>query len=231
MQTIRNKQVQVADLPYEKFTKYGAEALTERELLAIILRTGTKDRSATELAGEVLSLAKPPREGLLGLYDVTLEELMEIKGIGFVKAVKLKCLTELSMRISKSSAREGLLFNSPDLVAQYFMEALRHKDTECVVVVCLDAKGRMIEEKKLSDGSVRMSLISPRQIFLEALHAKAVNIILVHNHPSGDPTPSRYDKELTQNLYKLGEMMDILLLDHIIIGDNSYFSFKELGYL
>lgn len=231
MQTIRNKQVQVADLPYEKFTKYGAEALTERELLAIILRTGTKDRSATELAGEVLSLAKPPREGLLGLYDVTLEELMEIKGIGFVKAVKLKCLTELSMRISKSSAREGLVFNSPDLVAQYFMEALRHKDTECVVVVCLDAKGRMIEEKKLSDGSVRMSLISPRQIFLEALHAKAVNIILVHNHPSGDPTPSRYDKELTQNLYKLGEMMDILLLDHIIIGDNSYFSFKELGYL
>lgn len=231
MQTIRNKQVQVADLPYEKFTKYGAEALTERELLAIILRTGTKDRSATELAGEVLSLAKPPREGLLGLYDVTLEELMEIKGIGFVKAVKLKCLTELSMRISKSSAREGLLFNSPDLVAQYFMEALRHKDTECVVVVSLDAKGRMIEEKKLSDGSVRMSLISPRQIFLEALHAKAVNIILVHNHPSGDPTPSRYDKELTQNLYKLGEMMDILLLDHIIIGDNSYFSFKELGYL
>lgn len=231
MQTIRNKQVQVADLPYEKFTKYGAEALTERELLAIILRTGTKDRSATELAGEVLSLAKPPREGLLGLYDVTIEELMEIKGIGFVKAVKLKCLTELSMRISKSSAREGLAFNSPDLVAQYFMEALRHKDTECVVVVCLDAKGRMIEEKKLSDGSVRMSLISPRQIFLEALHAKAVNIILVHNHPSGDPTPSRYDKELTQNLYKLGEMMDILLLDHIIIGDNSYFSFKELGYL
>ena len=231
MQTIRNKQVQVADLPYEKFAKYGAEALTERELLAIILRTGTKDRSATELAGEVLSLAKPPREGLLGLYDVTIEELMEIKGIGFVKAVKLKCLTELSMRISKSSAREGLLFNSPDLVAQYFMEALRHKDTECVVVVCLDAKGRMIEEKKLSDGSVRMSLISPRQIFLEALHAKAVNIILVHNHPSGDPTPSRYDKELTQNLYKLGEMMDILLLDHIIIGDNSYFSFKELGYL
>jgi len=205
--------------------------LTERELLAIILRTGTKDKSALALADEVLAAAKTPREGLLGLYDVTLEELMEIKGIGFVKAVKLKCLTELSMRISRSSAREGLVFNSPGLVAQYFMELLRHKDTECVILVCLDAKGRMIVEKKLSDGSVRMSLISPRQIFIEALHVKAVNIILIHNHPSGDPTPSRHDRELTNNLYKLGEMMDILLLDHIIIGDNSYSSFKELGYL
>ncbi|MBE5865971.1 MAG: JAB domain-containing protein [Lachnospiraceae bacterium] len=229
MQT--NKKQQTTDMPYEKFEQFGAEALTEAELLAIILRTGTKDKSAVELAGEVLRLSKPPREGLLGLYDVTLKELMEIKGIGFVKAVKLKCLTELSMRISRSSAKEGLVFNSPDLVAQYFMETLRHRDTECVIVVCLDAKGRMIGEKKLSDGSVRMSLISPRQIFLEALHAKAVNIILVHNHPSGDPTPSRYDKEITSNLHELGEMMDILLLDHIIIGDNSYASMKELGYL
>lgn len=227
----REKTVQAVDMPYEKFRQFGPESLTERELLAIILRTGTKDKSAVELAGEVLSLAKSPREGLLGLYDVTLEELMEVKGIGFVKAVKLKCLTELSMRISKASAKEGLLFNSPDMVAQYFMESLRHKDTECVIVVCLDAKGQMLGEKKLSEGSVRMSLVSPRQVFLEALHMKAVNVILVHNHPSGDPTPSRQDKELTSNLYQLGEMMDIFLLDHIIIGDNSYCSMKSLGYL
>lgn len=231
MQTSKTRQLQTTDMPYEKFREFGAEALTERELLAIILRTGTKEKSALDLAGEVLTLARPPREGLLGLYDVSLEELMEIKGIGFVKAVKLKCLTELSMRISRASAREGLVFNSPGLVAQYFMETLRHKDTECVMVVYLDAKGQMIEEKKLSDGSIRMSLVSPRQIFLEALHAKAVNFILVHNHPSGDPTPSRLDREITSNLYELGEMMDILLLDHIIIGDNSYTSFKELGYL
>lgn len=227
----RSKQLQTTDMPYEKFRQFGAASLTEAELLAIILRTGTKDKSALELAREVLALAKPPREGLLGLYDVTLEELMEIKGIGFVKAVKLKCLTELSMRISKTCAKEGLLFNSPDLVAQYFMETLRHRDTECLMAVFLDAKGRMIEEKKMSDGSVRMSLISPREIFLEALHYKAVNIILVHNHPSGNPTPSRCDIELTKNVHKIGEMMDILLLDHIIIGDNSYASLKMLGYL
>ncbi len=228
---IQPKRAGVEELPYEKFLSLGPELLTERELLAIILRTGTREKSALELAGEVLSLARYPREGLLGLYDVTLEELMQIKGIGLVKAVKLKCLTELSMRISRASAREGLVFNSPGLVAQYFMESMRHRDTECVILVSLDTKGRMLREKKISDGSVRMSLISPREIFLEALHAKAVNILLVHNHPSGDPTPSRWDRELTENVSKLGAMMDILLLDHIIIGDNRYTSFKELGYL
>ena len=219
------------DLPYEKFLRYGPEGLSERELIAIILRTGTKEKSALVLAGEVLALAKAPREGLLGLYDVTLEELMGIKGIGLVKAVKLKCLTELSMRISRASAKEGLVFNSPHLVAQYFMETLRHRDTECVVLVSLDSRCRMISERKLSDGNVHMALITPRDIFLEAVKARAVNIVLVHNHPSGDPTPSREDIELTGNLNELGIMMDIILLDHIIIGDNRYASFREMGYL
>lgn len=219
------------DLPYEKFLTQGPEQLSEQELIAIILRTGTKEKNALELAGEVLALARYPREGLLGLYDVTLDELMQLKGIGPVKAVKLKCLTELSMRISRASAKEGLLFNSPKLVAQYFMESMRHRETECVVMVSLDGKGRMLGEKKLSDGSVRMSLISPREIFLEALRVKAVNFLLVHNHPSGDPTPSQLDREMTKNVSALGEMMDILLLDHIIIGDNRYVSFRDLGYL
>lgn len=215
------------DMPYERFLRFGAENLTDRELLAIILRTGTKDVNALELAGQVLSLAKHPREGLLGLYDVTLEELMQIKGIGMVKAVKLKSLTELSMRISRTTAKEGLRFTCSSTVAEYFMEKLRHRETECVILVCLDGKGQMIAEKKLSDGSVKMSLISPREIFMEALKCRAVNMILVHNHPSGDPTPSRADRELTRNLKELGEKMDIPLLDHIIIGDNRYTSFKE----
>lgn len=223
---MKNKE-QGLDMPYERFLAFGAENLTDRELLAIILRTGTKDKSALELAGQVLSLAKHPREGLLGLYDVTLEELMQIKGIGMVKAVKLKSLTELSVRISRTMAKEGLMFTSSSTVAKYFMEKLRHRETECVILVCLDGKGQLITEKKLSDGSVKMSLISPREIFMEALKCRAVNIILVHNHPSGDPTPSRADRELTRNLKELGEKMDIPLLDHIIIGDNRYTSFKE----
>lgn len=225
------EQIQTQDMPYEKFMRFGPENLTESELIAIILRTGTKDLSAVQLAGQVLALAKYPREGLLGLYDVTLEELMSIKGIGMVKAIKLKCLTELSMRISRATAREGLCFTNSKSVAEYFMETLRHRNTECVVLVCLDSKGQLLQEKKLSDGSVNMSLISPREIFLEALQCKAVSIILVHNHPSGDPSPSRTDKELTENVRMLGEKMDIPLLDHIIIGDNRYTSFRELSYL
>lgn len=219
------------DLPYERFLRFGPENLTERELLAIIIRTGTKDQSALQLAENVLGLARYPREGLLGLYDVSIEELKSIKGIGEVKAIKLKCLTELSMRISTATAREGICFHDSAAVARYFMEKLRHRDTECVILVCLDAKGQMIAEKRLSEGSVRMSLISPREVFLEALKSRAVHILLVHNHPSGNPAPSRADIELTQNIRELGEKMDISLLDHIIIGDNRYTSLKEAAYL
>ena len=213
-----------AQLPYERFQQFGPENLTEAELLAVILRTGTKDTSAVELAEKVLALAKYPREGLLGLHDVSVEELTQIRGIGIVKAVKLKCIAELSNRARAST---GICFTRADMVAEYFMEKLRHKDTECVYLLCLDAKGQLIREKKLSDGCVNMALISPREIFLEALKDKAVNIILVHNHPSGDPTPSRADRELTDNVAGAGEQMDIPLLDHIIIGDNRYTSFKE----
>ncbi len=218
-------------LPYERFLRFGAESLTEAELLAIIIRTGTKEKPALQLAREVLELARYPKEGLLGLYDVTVEELKKISGIGEVKAVKLKCLTELSMRMSMARAKEGINFQRSGQVAAYFMEQLRHRNTECVYLVCLDSKGRMLCEKKLSEGSVRMSLISPREIFLAALENKAVNIILVHNHPSGDPTPSRSDLELTENVRELGQKMDVNLLDHIVIGDNRYISFKEAVWL
>ena len=226
----KEKELQ-GELPYERFLRFGAENLTEAELLAIIIRTGTKEKSALELAREVLELARYPKEGLLGLYEVSLEELMEIKGIGEVKAVKLKCIAELSMRMSRMDAKKGQMLNSASQVAEYFMEKLRHRDTECVYLLCLDAKGQLIREKKLSDGSVNMALISPREIFLEALKDKAVSLILVHNHPSGDPTPSRSDRELTENVAKVGNQMDIPLLDHIIIGDNRYTSFREQKFL
>ncbi len=219
------------DKPYEKFLSFGPEHLTESELLAIILRTGTKDMDALGLAKEVLKLAKYPREGLLGLYDVTLDELKGIKGIGEVKAVKLKCIAELSARISRTSAKKGLKFTDSRTVAEYFMEKLRHRGTEYVIMVSLDAKGQILKESELSSGSVRMSLISPREIFLEALQNRAVNILLVHNHPSGDPTPSKSDIDLTKKVALMGEQMEIPLLDHIVIGDQKYASFRELCLL
>ncbi len=229
---MKNKQeMAVTNKPYEKFLAYGPGSLTESELLAIILRTGTRDRDALGVAEQVLGLARYPREGLLGLYDVTLEELKEIKGIGEVKAVRLKCITELSARIHRASAKESLLFTDSRTVAEYFMETLRHRDTECVLLVSLDAKGQNLRETELSNGSATQTLISPREVFLAALQTKAVNILLVHNHPSGDPSPSGCDRELTERVAGAGELLGIPLLDHIIIGDNKYTSFKELGLL
>jgi len=215
------------NLPYEKFIEYGPQSLTESELLAIILRTGTKEKNALQLAEEILSLSQTNRTGLLGLYDLPLEKLMAVKGIGKVKAVKIKCIAELAMRINTASAKNGLIVHKPSTVADYFMEKLRHRKKECVVVACLDAKGQLIKEIDLTSGSVNMSLISPRDVFLEALRYEAVNIILVHNHPSGDPTPSSSNLQVTRCIAGMGQNLDIPLLDHIIIGDNCYFSFKE----
>lgn len=218
------------ELPYERFLRFGPGSLTEAELLAIIIRTGTKGKSALETAKDVLRLARYPRNGLLGLQELTVEELEGISGIGEVKAVKLKCITELCKRMSRTKKAEGDNFTSSEQVAEYFMEQLRHLETECVVLVCLDAKGQMLCERKLSEGSVNMSLISPREIFLAALEHKAVNILLVHNHPSGDPTPSRADRELTANVREMGERIGIPLLDHVVIGDRCHVSFRGQGW-
>jgi len=219
------------NMPYERFLRFGPKALTESELLAIILRTGTKGKPALKVAEEILNLADSKKEGLLGLYDISLDELMSISGVGQVKAVKVKCLTELSARISQASAKTGMVVNHPGTVAQYFMEKMRHYKTERVMIACLDSKGEIIGEKELSVGSVNSAVISPREIFLEAMKKEAVNIILVHNHPSGDPKPSKEDIELTAAVKEMGIVMSIPLLDHIIIGDNKYTSFKEHGLL
>lgn len=228
---IKAKNIGNESMPYEKFIRFGPDALTEGELLAIILRTGTHTRSALEIAEEILSLSDSPRTGLLGLYDVPLERLMQIKGVGEVKAVKIKCIAELAMRINITNAKSGLIINKPETIANYFMEKLRHQRKECVILACLDGKGQILKEILLSSGSVNMSLISPREVFLEALRNDAVNVILIHNHPSGDPSPSEADIQSTKRVFDMGQLLDVLLLDHIIIGDNCYFSFREYGFI
>lgn len=228
---IITKSTGTESMPYEKFIRFGPGALTESELIAIILRTGTHTKSALEIAEEILSLSDSPRTGLLGLYDVPLEKLMQIKGVGEVKAVKIKCIAELAMRINITNAKRGLIITKPETIANYFMEKLRHQRKECVILACLDGKGQILKEILLSSGSVNMSLISPREVFLEALRHEAVNIILIHNHPSGDPSPSHADLESTRHVLEMGNLLDVPLLDHIIIGDNCYTSFRENGYL
>ena len=218
-------------MPYERFEKLGPSSLTDPELLAIILRTGTKGSDAVDIAKKVLELGKYPRCGFLGLYDADIKQLEKIPGIGRVKAIKLKCLAEIALRMHESRYREGLNVKSALTVADYYMERLRHNKAECVMLLSLDNKGRILRESIISKGSVNRSMAPVRSILLEALSAEGVNIILLHNHPSGDPSPSSDDRALTAKLHESCRMIEIPLLDHIIIGDNKYYSFKESGEL
>ena len=155
---------------------------------------------------------------------------MKISGIGEVKAIRLKCLAELARRISRMTAKKGLKFDRPETIWQYYKESMRHEERERVLLIMLDQKLQLICDAVLSIGTIRESIVSPRELFLMALKEKAVQIILVHNHPSGDPTPSLADRVLTGNVRETGERMGIRLLDHVIIGDNCYVSFKERAW-
>lgn len=214
------------DRPYEKCMREGAGALSDAELLAVILRTGTCGESSLDLAMKVLSHSRNKR-GLLGIMNMSVPELKKIKGIGNVKAVQIKCLAELSMRIAAAKTDTTLTFNTPKIIADYYMEDLRHETREKLMLLMLDIKGKFIHDCTISVGTVDASLISPREIFIEALKYEAVRIVLVHNHPSGDPAPSAEDMRITHMMVKLGDIIGIPLIDHIIIGDNKYVSFKE----
>ena len=218
-------------MPYERFVSYGAESLTDVELLAIILRTGTKEKSALELADDILHLQSNLQGKLIGLHHISLEELQRIPGIGEVKAVKIKAISELAIRMAAQAVKEKVSFLKADDFAQYYMEQLRHETAECAVLVMLDNKGHLLADKVISRGSVNASIVSPREVFIQALKAQATSIVLVHNHPSGDATPSCADKNITVQLKECGKLMNIPLIDHIIIGDHTYSSFRELGYI
>ena len=230
-QNNKKKQKQVKLRPYEKFMEFGAENLTESELLAVVIRTGSRDEDAENLAAHILNIASYGNQGILGLHRISLEQLLQIKGIGRVKAIQIKSVMELCTRVARAKAGEGLSFTHSGSVAAYYMETLRHRNRECVFLLMLDTKGNLIKETELSKGTVKSSLLSPREVFVEALKAEAVHLILLHNHPSGDPTPSREDMAVTAGIAELGKKIDIPLIDHIIIGDNKYISFKEQGYL
>ncbi|HKM03880.1 MAG TPA: DNA repair protein RadC [Lachnospiraceae bacterium] len=219
-----------SDLPYEKFIKIGPENLTDAELLAIIVRTGVSGETPLSISKNILSLANE-KDGLLGLHHVTIDELMSIKGIGEVKAIKIKCLVEFSNRFAKRYTRESLSFQQPESVAAYYMEQMRHLEKEQVVLVLLDGKNRLLEDCVISIGTINCSLMSPREIFKKAIKCNAVSILLLHNHPSGDPTPSKQDILMTKRMKEASALIEIPLLDHIIIGDQKYTSFKDKGLI
>lgn len=220
------KEMLKSDRPYEKCMEMGATSLSDTELLAVLLRTGTKGLSALDLARQILD-SECGEDGILNIHHLTLEKLKNIKGIGTVKAVQILCLSELAKRLSKASAKEGLILSLPSTIADYYMEDMRHQKQEHMKLLMLNTKSKLVGEKDVSKGTVNASLISPRELFIEALEKEAVSIILIHNHPSGDPTPSTSDILLTKRVKEAGELIGIELLDHIIIGNNCYISFAE----
>lgn len=221
---------EIKDLkPYEKCMELGANSLTDTELIAAIIKTGTVGKTAKELAEEMLKSFGS--KGLTGLMDLSLAELMDIKGIGRAKAAQLKCICELSRRIAKKQAGQKLDFSSPAAIAEYYMEDMRYLARERLVLIMLDSRLNLIKDSVLSVGTVNSSLVSPAEIYYEACRNRAVNIVLMHNHPSGDSHPSRQDIEVTVQVVRAGELLGIHLIDHIIIGDNNYTSLNEQGCL
>lgn len=219
------------NLPYEKFITYGSRSLTDSELLAILLRTGTRGLNVRELGEKVLSETARYGNGLLGLYHIPLNELCKIEGIGKVKAIQLKTIAEMSTRMAQAKAKGSLSFHHPSSVADYYMERFRHENVEYILLLLLDSGLHLIEEYILSKGTVNASLVSPREVFIHALQAQAAGIMLLHNHPGGDPSPSSNDLRITERILQIGMLTDIPLFDHIVIGDNKYFSFKERNLL
>ncbi len=212
--------------PYEKCLKYGPQILSDEELVAVILKTGTRGENAISVARNILSVSGK-YEGLRALNLQTLSSLKAVKGIGEAKAVTIICICELSKRIAKSSAGERLVLSSPESIAEFLMEDMRHLKVEKVKLLMLDNKNRLIAERFISSGTVNSSPFSPREIIREALVNNAVNIIVAHNHPSGDPAPSANDRAVTHRLKCAADFVGINLLDHIIIGEKQYYSFME----
>lgn len=230
---LTTKELPENERPYEKCEKLGCAYLSDTELLAVILRCGTKNQKAVDLAHQILKLAASVSEvtGLYGINYLTGEQLKRIHGIGRVKAIQIQCVLELSRRLSKAKAHLGLECTDPETIAGYYMEDMRYLRQEQLILLMLNTKNHMICDAVISKGCADYAVISPRDIFIEAMRREAVNIILIHNHPSGDPTPSSADIDVTKKVARAGELIGIRLLDHIIIGDRTFSSLRSLGWL
>lgn len=218
------KELPASERPYEKFLSLGASGLSDADLLAIIIKTGTKDKSAVDIAQEILS----GRHGnLLNLYEMSYDELIQVSGIGQIKAIQLKAVAELSMRISKAKRARSIRMNTPVTIADYYMEQMRHLQQEVVICAYFDVKSRFLGDKFISKGSLSSSVVDISSVMRTALEKNASKIVLLHNHPSGDCTPSKDDIAVTDRLAEGSRIFSIELCDHIIIGDNEYYSFYE----
>lgn len=227
VQSTALRDVPFEDRPRERMMQYGAEALSHAELLAILLRTGTKQQSAVHLAGTVLKECG----SLRNLMDMSIEELTSIRGIGPAKALQLRAGIELGRRLSKSQPGDVVVVRSPRDAADYIMDELRYLKKEHFICLFLNTKNHIIAKETLSIGTLNASLVHPREVFRAAIKLSSASIICAHNHPSGDPAPSPEDVSLTKRLAEAGQLVGIEVLDHLVIGDGRFVSLKEQGYL
>ena len=220
------RDVHEADRPRERLIQQGAQSLSNQELIAILLRTGTKEESVLHLANRVLTYFEQLHE----LKHATIEEIISIKGIGEVKATQLLAAVELGRRLAQKQVNERFTIRSPHDAASYLMPDMTSLQQEHFVVLFLNVKNQVIHKQTIFIGSLNASIVHPREIFREAVKRSAASIICAHNHPSGIPTPSPEDIEVTKRLQEAGFIIGIDLIDHVIIGDHQFVSMKEKGY-
>ena len=222
------KSIPAEERPRERLVMYGAKSLSNEELLMIILKTGTKQKSVKELATELLITSG----GIQNLKNLNLSQLIKINGIGKVKAIEIEAIIELAKRINKNvTEKEFISFTNPQTIIEYFYEEFKYLKQEVFYCIYLDNKKKYISKKKLFKGTINYSIVHPREIFKEAYLQSASYIICIHNHPSGDPSPSKEDIILTNKIKELGMIHAINLIDHLIIGKDTYYSFYENNYI
>lgn len=227
MGNIRMQDLPKDERPRERLLKYGAEKLSNQEIIAILLGSGTRSESVMDIAKRFLIYF----EGLKLLDEATIEEVTKVKGIGLSKGVTILAALELGRRIRQYKPEKNYIVRSPQDGANYIMESMRHLHQEHLAVLFLDTKNQIIHNRTIFVGSLNSSIVHPREIFREAVKRSAASIICAHNHPSGDPTPSQEDIHVTKRLVEAGKIIGIELLDHLIIGDCKYTSLKEKGYI
>lgn len=225
--TLTIKELPADERPRERLLKYGPEALSNAELLAIILRVGTPEYSAVGLAEHMLGRF----DGLRGIATASVENLSEIKGLGTAKGAQIRAMVELGKRLAASVGESRAMIRSPQDAADLIMPELRDQSQERFKGIFLNTKGEVLKIVTITVGTLNESLISPRELFREALGCNGASVIVAHNHPSGDPTPSKEDITITKRLVQAGEYIGIEVLDHMIIGDGRWVSLKERGLM
>ncbi|MGE7622828.1 RadC family protein [Viridibacillus sp. NPDC096237] len=221
------RDVHQDDRPRERLKRQGAESLSNQELIAILLRTGTKEESVLHIANRVLTSFEQLHE----LKHAAIEEIMSVKGIGEAKAIQLLAAIELGRRMSQQRIEDRYTIRSPQDAATYLMADMTALLQEHFVVLFLNVKNQIIHKQTIFIGSLNASIVHPREIFREAVKRSAASLVCAHNHPSGNPAPSPEDIEVTKRIQEAGYIIGIELLDHVIIGDHQFISLKEKGYM